>query len=145
MGRYQPASEARVAEIVRGARVVAVVGMKTERDRGAPAFYVPNAMKGHGIRLIPVNPMIDEALGAPALDAVADLAERVDVIQIFRRPELVGALAEEILALPPERRPAVVWLQTGIIDESAAERLTEGGIEVVMDRCFMVDARAYRG
>ncbi len=145
MGRYQAASEARVAEIVRGARVVAVVGMKGERDRAVPAFYVPHAMKGHGIRLVPVNPMIDEALGAPALRSVADLTEKVDVIQIFRRPELVGALADEILALPAERRPAVVWLQTGIVNEPAAERLTEAGIEVVMDRCFMVDARRYRG
>jgi predicted CoA-binding protein len=145
MGRYRAASEARVAEIVRDARVVAVVGMKGERDRAAPAFYVPQAMQGHGIRLVPVNPMIDEALGAPALKAVADLTEKVDVIQIFRRPELVPALADEILALPAERRPAVVWLQTGIIHEGAAEKLTEAGIEVIMDRCFMVDARRYRG
>ena len=145
MGRYQAASEARVAEIVRGARVIAVVGMKGERDRAAPAFYVPQAMKGHGIRLVPVNPMIDEALGAPALKAVSDLTEKVDVIQIFRRPELVPALADEILALPAERRPEVVWLQTGIISEAAADKLTEAGIEVVMDRCFMVDARRYRG
>jgi predicted CoA-binding protein len=145
MGIYREPAEDRVAAIVRGARTVAVVGMKNERDPVAPAYTVPAAMRARGIRIIPINPMIDAALGVPALDAVSELTERVDVIQVFRRPEHVTALADAIVALPADVRPPVVWLQSGIVNEPAAEKMQSAGIEVVMDRCFAVDAAKYLG
>jgi predicted CoA-binding protein len=142
MGWTEP-SEAEVAEIVRGARVVAVVGMKGDDARDAPAHTVPAQMAARGIRVIPVNPGVREALGQRALDRVAELTERPDVIQVFRRSEAVPALAAEIVALPAALRPGVVWLQSGIVSEAAAETLEAAGMRVVMDRCFAVELRKH--
>jgi uncharacterized protein len=137
-------SEAELAQIVRNARTVAVVGMKDERDAEAPAHTIPRVMQARGVRVIPVNPGIAEALGERAYARLADVAEPFDVVQIFRRSEAIGAVADEILALPAERRPSVVWMQTGIKNDEAAARLGGAGLGVVMDRCFSVYAARYR-
>jgi predicted CoA-binding protein len=131
-------------DVVRAAQTVAVVGMKGERTPEAPAHTVPAVMQRRGIRVIPVNPTIDSALGAPSLPSVAALREKVDVIQVFRRSSAVAALADEILAMPAELRPKVVWLQSGIVDENAAAKLRAAGMDVIMDRCFAVDMAKYR-
>jgi predicted CoA-binding protein len=145
MSAYREPDESRVAEIVRSARVVAVVGMRDERHRMLPAFTVPERMHALGIRIVPINPTITSSLGVPALARVAELSEPVDVIQIFRRADAVTPLADEIVALPAAIKPRVVWIQTGIINVPAAEKMQNAGIEVVMDRCFAVDAAKYRG
>jgi len=135
-----------LARIVGSARTAAVVGMKDEGSPGAPAFYVPEAMQRAGIRVIPVNPTIEASLGEPARDSLSQVDEPVDVVVVFRRSDAVPAVADDVLALPSERRPKVVWMQTGIIHEDAATRLRAAGIQVVMDRCFKVElARAGRG
>ena len=137
-------SEEDLAAIARSARTVAVVGMKGDDDPEASAHSVPAALAGRGMRIIPVNPKLASALGERAYAAVAALPERVDVVQIFRRSDAVGAVADEILALPVERRPSVVWMQSGIRNDEAAERLAAAGMRVVMDRCLSVYAAKYR-
>ena len=132
-------SDAEVTSIVRSAKLVAVVGMKNESAPLAPAFTVPAHMKERGIRIIPVNPTIQQALGEPALASVAALRERPDVIQVFRRSELVEPVADEIAQLRETIRPRVVWLQSGIVNLAAAEKLEALGIRVVIDRCFAVN------
>jgi predicted CoA-binding protein len=144
VANYQEPSAARVAEIVRTTKTAAVVGMKDERSPDAAAYTVPQRMKALGIRLVPVNPTIERSLGVRALGSVAELGERVDLIQIFRRADRLPGLAREILAMAPERRPKVVWIQTGIVNDEAAEALAAAGIEVVMDRCFAVEAAILR-
>jgi uncharacterized protein len=136
-------SEAEVGAIVRGAKVVAVVGMKGDSAASAPAHSVPARMSARGIRIIPVNPTITVALGVPALASLAALTEAPDVIQVFRRPEYLDALASEIVALPATTRPKVVWMQSGIASVPTAERLEAAGMRVVMDRCFGVDLAKY--
>ena len=136
-------SEDEVAAIVRRTMVVAVVGMKGDDAASAPAHSVPARMRDVGIRVLPVNPTIREALGVPALSRLAELAESPDVVQVFRRPEYLAPLADEILALPATRRPKVVWMQSGIASLPVAERLEAAGIRVVMDRCFAVDLAKY--
>jgi predicted CoA-binding protein len=96
------------------------------------------------MKILPVNPMIESALGVPAVAALADLQEPFDLVDVFRRPDRIAALADEILALPQERRPKVVWLQSGIRDDASALRLAEAGIEVVQDACLGVVASRYR-
>lgn len=128
-----------LSDIVRGARVVAVVGIKGDQDAHAAAHSVPAAMQAHGIRIIPINPTIGSALGVPALKSIAELHERVDVLQIFRRAEALPGIADEVLALPPSLCPKTVWMQLGIVSEAAATKLRAAGIEVVMDRCFAVE------
>ncbi|HEV2104982.1 MAG TPA: CoA-binding protein [Candidatus Eisenbacteria bacterium] len=130
--------------IVRGMRTVAVVGIKDGRDPDAPAFSIPRLLADSGRRVIGVNPTLPEALGAPTLASVADLPPGVDVLDVFRRPDAIPALADELLALPAERRPAVVWLQTGIRHDAAAARLVAAGYRVVQDHCLGVYAQRYR-
>lgn len=128
-----------ISEIVRSARVVAVVGIKGEQDAQAAAHTVPSTMKANGIRIIPINPTIESVFGVPSLKSVGELRESVDVLQVFRRSEALPGVADEVLALPESLRPKTVWMQLGIVNEEAAAKLRAAGIEVVMDRCFAVE------
>jgi uncharacterized protein len=129
-------SDAAIAEIARTCRVVAVVGMKDESRSWEPAFAIPQMCAQRGIEVIPVNPLIESALGKPAYRSLADVREEYDLINVFRRSDRIPALADEILALP--RKPEVVWLQTGIRHDAAARRLADAGIRVVQDACLGV-------
>jgi predicted CoA-binding protein len=133
-----------LARIVRDARTVAVVGMKDGTDADAPAFTIPKALKARGLRIIPVNPMIPASLGLTAYPNLAAVPEHFDVVDVFRRSEKMPELADEILALPPERRPRVVWMQTGIHHAEAAEKLAAAGIQVVQNHCMKVYSERYR-
>ena len=133
-----------LARIVRSARTVAVVGMKDGSDADAPAFSIPKMLKARGMRIIPVNPMIQTSLGLTAYKDLASVPEAFDLVDVFRRSEHVAELADEILALPPARRPRVVWMQTGIRNDVAAAKLAEAGIQVVQDHCLGVYSARYR-
>jgi predicted CoA-binding protein len=136
--------EEELARIVRDARTVAVVGMKDGSDPDAAAVSVPKALKARGLRVIPVNPTIQSSLGLTAYHDLGSVPEAFDLVDIFRRSEHVSAIADEILALPPSRRPRVVWMQTGIRNDVAAARLAEAGIQVVQDHCLGVYSARYR-
>lgn len=133
-----------IAGIVRSMRTVAVIGAKDEGDPDAPAFRIPKALQGRGIRVIPVNPRLSHALGERAYGTIGDVPVSIDVADVFRRPEAVGEVADAILGLPPDRRPRVVWLQSGIRNAAAAARLAAAGILVVQDRCLMVETARFR-
>ena len=137
-------SDEQLAEIVRAAKTVAVYGAKDESDPEAPAFTIPRAVQARGMRVIPVNPKIQAAHGEPAVASVAALREKVDILDVFRRSDAIGGVADEVLALPAERRPSVFWMQTGIRNDEAAEKLAAAGIRVVQDRCLSVYASLYR-
>jgi uncharacterized protein len=137
-------AEDELAAIVRSMRTVAVVGMKDERRADEPAHAIPRMLHERGCEIIPVNPTIAQALGVPALASVTELITRVDVLDVFRRADVIPSLADEILSMPAELRPVVVWLQSGIRHDEAAERLASAGITVVQDRCLGVYAARYR-
>ena len=137
-------AEEDLARIVRGARTIAVVGMKDGSDADAPAFTIPKMLKARGLRVIPVNPMIQSSLGMTSYPDLASVPEAFDVVDVFRRSEKVAELADEILALPPARRPRVVWMQTGIRNDIAAAKLAEAGIQVVQNHCMKVYSERYR-
>jgi predicted CoA-binding protein len=137
-------AEEDLARIVREARTVAVIGMKDGTDADAPAYTIPKALKARGLRIIPVNPMIPAALGLTAYPNLAAVPVPFDVVDVFRRSEKIPELADEILALPPEKRPRVVWLQTGIRNDEAAARLAAAGIQVVQNHCMKVYSERYR-
>ena len=130
--------EAGLEAIVRAARVVAVLGMKDESRSPEPAVRIPAMLVERGIEVIPVNPTIESSLGRRAHARLADVPVAFDLVDVFRRSDRIPAIAEEILALPPERRPRVVWLQTGIRHDAAAARLEAAGITVVQDECLGV-------
>ncbi len=135
------ADEAALVGIARDARTVAVLGIKDARDPDAPAYSIPALLAAGGVRVIGVNPKLPEALGARTLATVAELPPGVDVLDVFRPVEAIPAHADELIALPPERRPRVVWLQTGIHHDAAAARLVAAGYRVVQDRCLGVYRR----
>jgi predicted CoA-binding protein len=128
--------DAGIAAIARACRVVAVVGMKDESRSWEPAYAIPQMMVDRGIEVIPVNPTIAQSMGRRAYARLADVPDAYDLIDVFRRPDRIPALADEILALP--RLPEVVWLQTGIRHDAAARRLSDAGIKVVQDACLGV-------
>jgi predicted CoA-binding protein len=137
-------TEAReLSRIAREAKRVAVLGIKTEKQAGQAAFYVPEYLKYAGIQIIPVPvyyPEVTSILGEPVVRNVADIEGAVDILDVFRRPEDLEAHLADILA----KRPSVVWLQSGIRNEAFAQRLTDAGIDVVQDRCLMVEHRSAR-
>ena len=137
-------TEEELAAIVKSARVVAVIGIKDGSDPHAPAYSIPNMLQERGIRIVPVHPTLTSVLGERVYPAIGDAPERVDIVDLFRRPSAIDAHADEILALPESKRPGVVWMQTGIRNDAAATRLEAAGIQVVMDRCLGVYSARYR-
>lgn len=118
---------------------VAVLGASTRPSRAG--FYVPRYLAANGYRIFPVNPdHVGERLGdAPFVARLGDLAEPVEIVEVFRRPDALMDHLPEILALDP--LPAVVWLQAGIRHPAFASALADAGIGVVQDRCMLVDHR----
>lgn len=135
--------DVRLAEIVRALRRVVVVGMKDESQADVPAHAIPKALQARGIAIVPVNPKLKSALGSPAYARIADVPGDYDMVNVFRKSAAVGPLADEILALPLAQRPRVVWMQSGVRNEEAAQRLAAAGIDVVMDRCLGVYVAMY--
>lgn len=133
-------AEDEIADICRRARRVAVLGIKPESHSGQPAHYVPRYLKEHGVEIVPVAvyyPEVTTILGAPVYRRVADVPGHLDLVDVFRRGADVAAHVDDLVAA----RPDVVWLQSGIRDDRAAEALARAGIRVVQDRCLMVDHR----
>jgi len=132
--------ETRIAELLRDARRVAVLGIKTEAHAGQPAFYVPEYLQRVGYDVVPVPvyyPDATEILGRPVYRSVAAIPEPVDLVVVFRRSQDVPPHVDDLV----EARPKAVWMQSGIRNDAAAQRLAEAGIAVVQDRCAMVEHR----
>lgn len=119
---------------------VAVLGIKTADDPAQPAWYVPQYAQRAGFRVIPVPvyfPEVTEILGEPVYRRVADIPGEVDLVNVFRRAHRIPEHVDDILA----RKPPAVWFQLGIRNDEAAERLARAGIDVVQDRCLLVELR----
>jgi hypothetical protein len=132
-----------IARVVREHRRIAVLGIKTEAQRDQPAFYVPEYMARAGYDIVPVPVYYPEAttiLGRPVYRTVSAVPAPVDMVNVFRRPRDIPPHVEDILAA----RPRVVWLQLGIRHDEAAEAFARAGIEVVQDRCLLVEHRRLR-
>lgn len=119
-------------------RTIAVLGIKTEAQSGQPAFYVASYLQSAGFEVIPVPvyfPEVTQILGRPVYRRIADIPDAVDMVNVFRRPEDVPPHVDDILA----KKPKSVWMQLGIRNDAAAEKLARAGIKVVQNRCLMVD------
>jgi len=137
------ADEEGIADILRGARRVAVLGIKTEKQSGQPAYYVPEYLQRVGYQIVPVPvyyPEATEIMGETVYRSVAAVPGPVDLVVVFRRSGDVEGHVSDLL----EARPRAVWMQSGIRNEEAARRLAEAGIRVVQDRCTMVEHRRLR-
>lgn len=128
--------------VLAGMRRIAVLGIKPESRAGQPAHMVPAYLQRQGYEVIPVPvyyPEITEILGKPVLRRVADVPGRIDVLDVFRKPQDLPPHLDDIVAA----RPRTVWLQTGIRHDGFAQGLLEAGINVVQDQCLMVEHRRW--
>ncbi len=137
-------TEDEVLEIARNAKTVAVEGMQDESKMDRPAYQIPAMLKERGIRIYPVNPKIQSSMGENAYAAIKDVPVKVDILDVFRRPDVIPALADELIALPEDKRPKVVWLQSGITHPQAEAKLEKAGFKVVSDACLGVIASRVR-
>jgi hypothetical protein len=121
-------------------RVIAVLGMKTDDDPDEPAWFVPEYAKRAGMRVIPVPvyyPDVTDMLGEKVYRSVSAIPDEVDLVDVFRRSGKIPPHVDDILA----KRPKAVWFQLGIRNDEAAERFARAGIDVVQDRCLLVELR----
>lgn len=121
-------------------RVIAVVGLSANWYR--PSYFAAKYLQEHGYRIIPVNPRYEEILGEKCYPTLRDIPEPVDVVQIFQRVDQVLPFGEDAIDIGAK----VVWMQLGIVNEEAAERARQAGLDVVMDRCMKIEhARLFGG
>ena len=123
------------AEILRKYHTIAVVGLSSDEARGSHS--VSKYMQSAGYRIVPVNPVETEVLGEKAYPNVASIAAPVEIVNVFRRPEAVPSVVDDAIAAGAK----VVWMQEGIVNEAAAAKAREAGLEVVMDRCIRTEHR----
>ena len=125
-----------ILELLSRVRTIAVVGLSNSPLR--PSHGVSAYTQSQGYRIIPINPQIQESLGQPAYPTLLDVPEKIDLVDVFRRPEFVDEIVDQAIEL---KIPAI-WLQEDVINEPAAERAQKAGIFVVMDRCILKEHRA---
>lgn len=129
--------DAGIREILGRVKRIAVVGIKTP-ESAQPAYYVPRYAQAAGYEIIPVPvyyPEVTEILGERVHRTLVDIPGEVDMVNLFRRPKDVPGHLDDILA----KKPKVVWMQSGITHPEVAQRLAEAGIDVIQDRCLMVE------
>jgi len=124
------ASDEDISRILRSARTIAVVGISD--DPAKPSHSVPAYLASKGYRIFPVNPKLESVLGQKSYPDLKSVPEKVDVVQVFRRADAVPPIVEEAIAIGAQ----VVWMQSGIIHDEAAERARQSGLQVVMDACM---------
>jgi uncharacterized protein len=130
----------RIAELLGRTHRIAVLGIKTA-ESGEPAFFVPRYAQKAGMEIVPVPvyyPDVTEILGQPVYRTVSAVPGPVDLVNVFRRSEKIDGHVADILA----KRPSAVWFQSGIRNDAAAERFARAGIDVVQDRCLLVELDA---
>ena len=125
-----------IGEVLKRARTIAVVGLSSSPLR--PSHGVAAYLQTHGYRIIPVNPNIKGALGEKAYASLAEVPEKIDIVDVFRRPEFVPELVDQAIAL---KVPAI-WMQEDVVHEAAAAKARQAGIFVMMDRCILKEHRA---
>jgi uncharacterized protein len=129
----------RVLETLREAKTIAVVGLSD--DPGKPSYHVGAYLQSKGYRVIPINPHLSEVLGERAYPTLSEAAkvEKIDVVDVFRRPDAVPEIVDAVLAL---NIPAL-WLQETVVHEEAAQKARAAGVLVVMDKCILMEHRRY--
>jgi predicted CoA-binding protein len=128
-----------IKEILEIYKNIAVVGISSQTWR--PSYSVSRYMQTVGYRIIPVNPNETEVLGEKAYASLDDVPGPIEIVDIFRRPEFVPDVVEAAI----RRKARVIWMQLGVVNEAAAARARAAGLEVVMDRCILVEHRAELG
>jgi uncharacterized protein len=133
-----------IRDVVKRSRRIAVLGIKTEEQAGQPAYDVPEYLAGAGLDVVPVPvyyPEAKEILGRQVYRRLQDIPGDIDLVDVFRRPSDIEKHLDDILA----KKPRAVWFQLGIRNDAVADRLAAAGIDVVQDRCLLVEHRRIAG
>jgi len=124
-----------IERILSTCKTIAVVGLSSQPDKAG--YYVPAYLQTQGYRIIPVNPTLEQALGEKSYPDLLALPQPVDLVLIFRRSEAVPPFVDQAIQVGAK----AVWMQLGIVNESAARKAEDAGLDVVMDACMMVEHR----
>jgi predicted CoA-binding protein len=126
-------SDDKIKRILKENKTIAVVGCS--RNPQKAAHTVPKYMKEHGYKILPVNPFADQILEEKVHKSLSEITESIDIVNIFRPSEQCLEVVKEAVNL----KPKVVWMQLGIKNEEAAQLAEKNGIEVIMDRCILLE------
>ena len=137
LSRYQ--DPLTIQRVLHSARTIAIVGLSANELRASN--FVGYYLKRHGYKVIPVNPKEKEILGETSYPSLADVPEKVDVVNVFRAPAALPGIAQEAVAIGA----GTLWCQFGVINEEGAKIAEEGGLTVIMDRCIKVEHARYVG
>jgi predicted CoA-binding protein len=137
LARYQ--DRLTIQRVLLHAKTIAVVGLSSNELRAS--HFVGYYLKRHGYRVIPVNPREVEILGERSFKSLLDVPVPVDIVNVFRAPEALPAVAREAVAI----HAGSIWCQFGVISEEAARIAETGGLSVIMDRCIKVEHARYAG
>jgi uncharacterized protein len=129
------ANQAEISAILKNYKTVAVIGMSKNPDKDANR--IPEYLIKNGFNVIPVNPSADEILGRKAYKRLADVPEKIDIVDVFRPTEDIPNYVEDVIKV----RPRVFWEQLGIHNPEAEEKIAAVGIKIVYDRCIMVELK----
>jgi predicted CoA-binding protein len=136
--RMTPEEEARITDLLATAKTIAVVGLSSKRYRAS--FGVSEYLQSSGYRIFPVNPNETEILGEKCHARLEDIPEKIDIVDIFRRSELVSDVVDSSIRVGAR----AVWMQEGVEDEASAERARKAGLLVVMDNCIAKELHKLR-
>jgi predicted CoA-binding protein len=128
-----------IADLLKRSRTIAVVGLSNSPLR--PSHGVSAYMQTQGYRIIPVNPKIHGSLGEKSYASLLDVPEKIDIVNVFRRPEFVEEIVDQAIQL---KVPAI-WMQESVVHEKAAEKARQAGMFVIMDRCILKEHKARFG
>ena len=137
LSRYQ--DPLAIQRVLHNAKRIAIVGLSPNELRAS--YFVGYYLKRHGYEVIPVNPREQEILGEKSYKSLLDVTAPVDIVNVFRAPDALPAIAEEAVRI----RAGSLWCQFGVINEDGARIAEEGGVSVIMDRCLKVEHARYAG
>ena len=128
-----------IQRVLHGARTIAIVGLSSNDLRASN--FVGYYLKRHGYAVVPVNPRETDVLGEPSYGSLSEVPVPIDIVNVFRVPDAVPAVAEEAVAVGA----GAMWCQFGVINEAGAQIAEDGGVTVIMDRCLKVEHARYVG
>jgi len=137
ISQYQDVTD--IQRVLHNAKTIAIVGLSNNPLRAS--YFVGYYMKRHGYRVIPVNPRESEILGETSYPSLRDVPSPVDVVNVFRAPSALPAIAEDAVAI----KASTLWCQFGVINEEGARIAADAGLTVIMDRCLKVEHARYVG
>ncbi len=124
-----------ITDLLKKAKIIAVVGLSDSPFRASHG--VSAYMQSQGYKIVPVNPTIESALGEDSYPSLLDVKEKIDIVDVFRRPEFVPEVVEQAIRM----KVPVIWMQEGVVHEAAAKKAREAGITVIMDKCILKEHR----